>query len=230
MNLGRSSAFRSHSKGAARRLKIAISQCLTGDRVRWDGSDFAAGFPSGLSQTWIEFVPICPEVGIGLGVPRIPIRLVQSGGEVNAVDTTPDRNNYTSELADYVTSIAPMLEDVSGFILTERSPSCGLHGVKLYEPGTDRFRRNGTGIFAASLRSHYPNLPLADSGDLSAGSSTDLFLRRAVFHYVFVRSTADDQEGLLSSLNATSFGDALMVLVRTDTTAFIDRLRSIAFD
>ena len=101
---------------------------------------------------------------------------------------TPDRNNYTSELADYVTSIAPMLEDVSGFILTERSPSCGLHGVKLYEPGTDRFRRNGTGIFAASLRSHYPNLPLADSGDLSAGSSTDLFLRRAVFHYVFVRS------------------------------------------
>ena len=161
------------------KVRVAVSECLLGSKVRWDGSDYAEALNDALKVDWLELVGVCPEVGVGMGVPREPIRLVATETGIRALEVT-DGTDWTSPLRTYHQTIATLLHSVSGYIFTERSPSCGLKDVKLYRDQSDEFERVGTGIHAAKVVEMYPDLPVAEASDLLVSDAA----ARAFLHAV----------------------------------------------
>ena len=112
-----------------------------------------------------DLVGICPEVGIGLGVPRPPIRLLGAPGDAaapRAVVMAETPRDITARLAQYAENVASTVAQVDGYVFADRSPSCGLAGVKVFAPdGT--YRRIGRGVFAAAVLCNQPTLPAVDA-------------------------------------------------------------------
>ena len=141
--------------------KVAASECLLGARVRWDGDDNGETWPRRTVARLFDLVGLCPEVGIGMGVPRPPIRLEGNAATPRAVGG----EDYTARLGDYAKRAAPVLADVAGYIFADRSPSCGLRGVKVYA-ADGSFRRVGRGVYAAAVLARNPTLPAVDAETL----------------------------------------------------------------
>ena len=141
--------------------KVAASECLLGARVRWDGDDNGETWPRRTVARLFDLVGLCPEVGIGMGVPRPPIRLEGDAAAPRAVG----RQDYTARLGDYAKCAAPVIADMAGYIFADRSPSCGLRGVKVYA-ADGSFRRVGRGVYAAAVLARNPNLPAVDAETL----------------------------------------------------------------
>ncbi len=162
------------------RLRLGISSCLLGQRVRYDGNHKLDSFIAGTLGKYFEFVPVCPEVAIGLGVPRPPIRLVGDPAAPRAVGVDDPAFDATTKLAAYGRQQARALDDVSGYILKSRSPSCGMERVQVY--GAGGHARRGRGVYAAALMERQPLLPVEEEGRLGDPALRDNFLER-VFAY-----------------------------------------------
>ncbi|MGD8830222.1 MAG: DUF1722 domain-containing protein, partial [Pseudomonadales bacterium] len=151
-------------------LTLGISDCLLGREVRYDGSGAKSSFPHAVLTGLYEFRGICPEVGIGMGVPRPPIRLVARDG-IRAVGVNQGELDYTDALAAYAGTQAAGLTDVAGYVLMKNSPSCGLYRVKVYPENKGAVSgapaRTGRGIYAAALAEMLPNLPMEETGRLN---------------------------------------------------------------
>ena len=113
------------------RPKIAISACLMGAEVRVNGGHKESRLCSRTLAEHFEFVPLCPEVAIGMGIPREPIRLVGDPQSPQAVGTVNPSINVTAPLAEYGEKMAGELNDICGYIFMQQSPSCGLERVKV---------------------------------------------------------------------------------------------------
>ena len=159
-------------------LRIGVSSCLLGDLVRWDGSEYSLGKPQWLVDPSIELVSICPEVGIGMGVPRPPIRLLGTTMAVWAVAVASPELDYTNSLTEYACQIASVLDSLDGYVFTENSPSCGVEGVKVFEEDGCSVNRTGRGIFASSVMRRYPEMPVSDARDLHDSEAADAFKQR----------------------------------------------------
>lgn len=160
-------------------LPIGISQCLQGDAVRYDGSGARSSFPHAALEGLFEYRAYCPEVGIGMTVPREPIRLVgtaQSYRVVGVKDPTVDK---TAELEAYAHAQLPQLKQLAGYIFMHNSPSCGLMRVKVYPHADAPARRDATGIFAATVTRSLPTLPVEDGGRLFDAVLRENFVTRA---------------------------------------------------
>ena len=123
-----------------------------------------------LSQV-AEFVPLCPEVAIGMGIPRESIRLVEDDdGEIKLLGTR-SKQEWTAPMQRYAHEIAQWLEeqDICGFIFSKNSPSCGLFRVKIYNPKGSPSRRDGRGLFSEIITQHHPLLPVEEGGRGSSG-------------------------------------------------------------
>ena len=152
-------------QGGERLGTLAVSDCLRGSAVRWDGDHNGDTWPRRIVEQLFELVGICPEVGVGLGVPRPPIRLVGSALAPRAVAVEGPDCDLTARLQDYADRVAGTLAEVDGYVFADRSPSCGLAGVKVF--GADgRWRRVGRGVFAAAVRAAHPTLPVVDAETL----------------------------------------------------------------
>lgn len=162
------------------RLRLGISSCLLGQKVRYDGHHKLDSFIAGTLGKYFEFVPVCPEVAIGLGVPRPPIRLVGDPAAPRAVGVADPTLDVTTKLAAYGRQQARALDDISGYIFKARSPSCGMERVQVYGAG-GRVRR-GRGVYAAALIARLPLLPVEEEGRLGDPVRRDNFLER-VFAY-----------------------------------------------
>lgn len=143
---------------------LAVSECLRGSAVRWDGDHNGEGWPRRVVEQLFDLIGICPEVGIGLGVPRPPIRLFAAPGdaEPRAVVMTETPADITPRLTEYAATVASTVAQVDGYIFADRSPSCGLAGVKVFAQDGS-YRRIGRGIFAAAVRRSQPTLPAVDA-------------------------------------------------------------------
>lgn len=144
---------------------LAVSECLRGSAVRWDGDHNGEGWPRRVVERLFNLVGICPEVGIGLGVPRPPIRLFAAPRDAEpprAVVMTETPADITSRLTEYAASVASTVAQVDGYIFADRSPSCGLAGVKVFAQDGS-YRRIGRGIFAAAVLRAQPTLPAVDA-------------------------------------------------------------------
>lgn len=144
---------------------LAVSECLRGSAVRWDGDHNGETWPRRIVERLFALVGICPEVGVGLGVPRPPIRLVGSAGTPRAVAVQDPAWDLTARLQGFAARVADAVADVDGYVFADRSPSCGLAGVKVFGPDGSH-RRVGRGVFAAAVLAAHPTLPAADAQTL----------------------------------------------------------------
>lgn len=166
-------------------LRIAISHCLVGGEVRYDGSAARSSFPHAALQGLFDYRGICPEMGIGLGVPRAPIRVVEDAQGVRVVGVLQPALDVTEALQDYARVQAAGLADVSGYVFMRGSPSCGLFRVKVYPRHGDPVgapRQDGRGAYAAALTAALPNLPVEENGRLHDPVLRENFVTR-VFAY-----------------------------------------------
>ena len=163
-------------------IRIGISSCLLGEKVRFDSGHKHDRYITDVLGAFFEFVMVCPEIEVGMGVPREAVRLEgdpdvprMAGGRTGA-DWTDRMNRYSHQRVH-----RQDLADLSGFILKSRSPSCGMERVRVYvTPNT--VRKSGAGLFARALRNRFPHLPVEEEGRLSDVGLRENFIVR-VFAY-----------------------------------------------
>ncbi|WP_077044981.1 DUF523 and DUF1722 domain-containing protein [Pseudomonas sp. KK4] len=162
--------------------KIAISACLMGAEVRFNGGHKASRLCSHVLTDYFDFVQVCPEVAIGMGIPREPIRLVGDTDRPEAVGTVNPLLNVTGQLAQYGQQMAAQLDDICGYIFMQKSPSCGLERVKVYHANGAPQDGGGQGIYARAFCAQHPDLPVEEDGRLNDPVLRENFLTR-VFAY-----------------------------------------------
>jgi uncharacterized protein YbgA (DUF1722 family)/uncharacterized protein YbbK (DUF523 family) len=164
------------------KLRLGVSACLLGNEVRYDGGHKRHPFLTDVLGSFVEWVPVCPEVEAGFGTPREAMHLVRAGGDVRLV-TVRTRQDVTAQLQRAVATRLRQLAslDLDGYVLKKDSPSCGLFRVKVYA-GSEAGVRHGRGLFAAGLAEAQPLLPLEDEGRLNDPKLREAFIER-VFAY-----------------------------------------------
>lgn len=158
--------------------KIAISACLLGAEVRFNGGHKESRLCSQTLSEHFEFVPLCPEVAIGLGTPRQAIRLVGDPAQPQAVGSVDNQLNVTRPLHDYGVEMAAAHTDICGYIFMQKSPSCGLERVKVYQDGGRPAELSGRGIYAQAFCAAHPDLPVEEDGRLNDPVLRENFLTR----------------------------------------------------
>ncbi len=157
-------------------LTVAISECLLGSPVRFDAGHKRSALPHNELQGLFTFVGLCPEVAIGLGTPREPVRLVGDPDQPQAIEVR-SRVNHTAALQAEVHRVAPTLDQVAGYIFMKNSPSCGLFRVKVYADSGIPVAA-GRGIYAAGIAQAWPDLPLEECGRLQDPVLRENFVMR----------------------------------------------------
>jgi uncharacterized protein YbgA (DUF1722 family)/uncharacterized protein YbbK (DUF523 family) len=163
-------------------IKIGISSCLLGESVRFDSGHKKNSYITGVLKDYFEFVPFCPEVEIGLGVPREPIRLISSENGTRCVGTKNSELDVTDRLNDIAEKQQSWHSDLCGYILKKDSPSCGMERVKIYSEKMPS--RKGVGIYANRLIENFPYLPVEEEGRLEDAHLRENFIQRV---YVYSR-------------------------------------------
>ena len=155
---------------------IAVSSCLLGQEVRFDGGHKKASWLVGPLAEFIDYRPICPEVAIGLGIPRPPIHLVGDADSPRAVGVKDPTMDVTAPLEAFARQTASGLGEVSGYVLKSKSPSCGMERVKLY--GQHGSQKAAVGIHARVIMERLPNLPVEEEGRLNDPVLRENFITR----------------------------------------------------
>lgn len=163
-------------------INIGISACLVGQPVRFNGGHKHSSLCSEILARHFKFIAICPEQAIGLGTPRQPIRLVGDPASPRAHGTVDAALDVTEALSAYGARIAAQLDDISGYILMQKSPSCGMERVKVYGSNGYPAAGGGRGLFAAALMRARPELPVEEDGRLHDPVLRENFITR-VFAY-----------------------------------------------
>lgn len=159
---------------------LVVSRCLTGDACRWDG-DALSTAPAAALAGLARLVPVCPELELGLGVPRGRV-VVALGADGAARLVQPDTGaDLTARMAEFCAAFCRRLGAVDGVVLKKKSPSCGLGDVKRYvAPDYERhLDRLGDGFFALALALHFPGVPRADEETLADPARLAAFLGQA---------------------------------------------------
>ncbi len=172
---------------------IGISSCLLGQNVRFDGGHKRSGFCTKVLADHVEYVPVCPEMGIGMGTPRPSMRLVKKpvGDDQIAIRAiTSEGDDVTDQLTEFAEKTTDTLGHLSGYVVCAKSPSCGMERVKVYaENGYGS--KEGVGLYTQKLMEKYPNLPVEEQGRLNDTLLKENFLTRVY--------TYRDWKDLLSS-------------------------------
>ncbi len=176
--------------GVGESIRIAISACLLGKEVRFDGGHKRDPFLVETFGRYVEWVPVCPEVEVGMGTPREAVRLVQVGGKVRMLGRT-SRIDWTERMESCARDRAHALRDVHGAVFKKDSPTCGLLRVKLY-PDRDGVApsRGGRGLFGAAFVRAHPLVPAEEEGRLNDAELRESFVER-VFAYRRLRTLLD---------------------------------------
>jgi uncharacterized protein YbbK (DUF523 family) len=162
-------------------VRVGISSCLLGDRVRWDGGHKLDALVTRALSRVATLVPVCPEVELGMGVPRPPIRLERRRGGIRLVD--PGHGlDHTDGMRAWAERRVRELEalDLSGYVLKSRSPSCGMERVEVWSSAGRLVRRDGVGLFAEELLRRVPLLPVAEEARLGDARARAEFVERVL--------------------------------------------------
>ncbi|NVN92841.1 MAG: DUF523 and DUF1722 domain-containing protein [Desulfuromonadales bacterium] len=174
-------------------ISIGVSACLLGEAVRYDGGHKHDRYITDTLGRFFRFVPVCPEVGCGLAIPRESMRL-EGDPAAPRLMTNRSRLDKTEQMAEFCNTKVVQLEqeELCGFIFKKDSPSSGLYRVKVYTNGMPT--KSGSGLFAAALVRHFPLLPVEEEGRLNDAAIRENFLER-VFGYhrwkVFLEGSPD---------------------------------------
>ena len=164
------------------KIKIGISSCLMGEKVRFDSGHKRNAYINGILANFFEFTTFCPEVEIGLSIPREPIRLVTLNDKVHCVGTRNPELDVTEDLYKSADEQQAWHRQLCGYILKKGSPSCGMERVRLYKE--DIPDRIGVGLYAERLMQNFPNLPVEEEGRLEDPVLRENFIQRV---YIYSR-------------------------------------------
>jgi len=162
--------------------KLVVSKCIEFGQCRYNGQMISSDFVKSLAP-YVDFLPVCPEVEIGLGIPRGSLRLVSSPKEgeteTRLVQPTTGRD-VTTEMQNFAASFLASLGEVDGFILKASSPSCGIKNTKAYPTAgkSAALSRSATGIFGAEVLARRPDLAVEDEGRLRNPRVKEHFLAK----------------------------------------------------
>ena len=160
------------------RIRVGVSACLLGQEVRWNGAHKRDWYLVRTLGRCFEWVPVCPEVELGLGIPREPIRLEGDPAAPRLV-ARDSRVDLTLRMETFVARRVEALAalDLCGCILKSESPTCGMERVRVHGPAAGRAPR-GVGIFARALMRRLPLLPVEEEGRLHDPALRDSFIER----------------------------------------------------
>ena len=158
------------------RIRIAVSACLLGERVRYDGEEKRHPLIIKLADKFV-LQPFCPEVAIGLSVPRAPVQLVATSAGIRARGVTNPDHDITDRLQAYAQLQCEELQACAGLIFKSRSPSCGLGSTPLFDE-RDKQMGQTNGLFAAVLRDCLPGLPMVEESALATEAEIAAFVER----------------------------------------------------
>lgn len=165
-----------------RKPKIVVSECLYGTKCRYDGQGYNDKVIQSLKD-YVDIQTVCPELAIGLSIPREPIRIEMNkeNEEYRLIDYN-SKNDYTNQMTEFSEEFINGLDDIDGFILKSRSPTCGLKDAKVYYRGNKcSIRSNENGFFSQKIIDKYDYLPIENEGRLKNYNIRDNFFNRIFF-------------------------------------------------
>jgi len=176
--------------------RIGISTCLLGEEVRWDGGHKKDAFLIGMLGPHVEWLPVCPELEVGMGVPREPVRLVADEDEGVRLVGTKTETDWTAQMTRFSTQRARALKNdgLAGYVLKRSSPSCGMERVKVYGK-KGMATKKGRGLFAVALMEQFPLMPVEEEGRLNDARLRESFVER-VFAYQRWRELAAQRKSI----------------------------------
>ena len=151
------------------RPRVGVSSCLLGEEVRFNGGHKRFRFLTDELDPYVDWVPYCPEVEIGLGTPREPIRLTVDGRLVNRGGTL----DHTALMA-----ALPLPLGVDGYVFKAKSPSCGVRGIPRYRSSGEASGAVGPGLYASRVMASFPLLAVEDEGRLNDAGLREAFVER----------------------------------------------------
>lgn len=160
-------------------IQIGISACLLGDKVRFDGGHKLSRYCLDELSRVFQYVPVCPEMAIGMGTPRKTIRLVEEEDGIR-LRASDDSFDVTESMQLFAEEKTRALDYLSGYIVCAKSPTCGMERVKLYDGKSGYSRKAGVGVYTQILMQQQPLLPVEEDGRLH-----DLVLRENFITRVF---------------------------------------------
>ncbi len=185
---------------------VGVSACLLGRKCRYNGGDVRDRIVADLLAKYVNFVPFCPEVGIGLPVPREPIRLVGNAddpqliSEISGEDLTTTMKNWVKSEVQKLSSYS-----ICGFIFKRSSPSCGLNRVRLWlkysgAKNGEFCLRMGTGMFARAVRDSFSFVPMVQEDWLREIKNVDGFLERVFLLWRLKKAVSSGGSNALDAL------------------------------
>ncbi len=209
----------------ARRIRVGISSCLLGEEVRYDSGHKRNRYITQILGQFFEFVPACPEVAIGLGVPRPPIRLTGDPENPNAVGVTDSTFDVTEKLDQYARSRVETTRTFSGYIFKRGSPSCGMERVKVFD-ASGMPSKHGAGVFAKRLMDEIPLMPTEEEGRLTDPVLRENFVTRVYVYDRWKRMLADE----ITAAKLVQFHTRHKMLIRAHGEVGYQRLGRLVAD
>lgn len=163
-------------------VRLGISACLLGEEVRFDGGHKRDSFLADELGKHVEWVPVCPEVEVGMGTPREALQLVRDGQRTRMV-TIETGIDYTDRMNEWAHRRVGALahQDLDGYVLKKNSPSCGMLDVRIVHSHGDA-SRDGQGLFATVLLETLPLLPVTEEGHLDEPPLRENFIARVLVY------------------------------------------------
>lgn len=166
-------------------IHVGISSCVLGEKVRFNGGHKRNTFCADTLGPHVRFVPICPEMGIGLGTPRPSIRLVKTNDQIIARSETG--NDISDAVRHFARKQATQLTELSGYIFCAKSPSCGMERVRVYEGDGQYYTRDGVGVYAGEMMRACPRLPVEEDGRLNDPVLRENFVTRMYAYHDWLK-------------------------------------------
>lgn len=160
------------------KIRMGVSACLLGEKVRYDGQHKLDNYIADTLSQWFEFVPVCPEFELGLGVPRESMRL-EGDPEHPRLVTNKTKVDLTDRMLAWSAARVQSLEqeNLCGFIFKSKSPSSGMERVKVYQ-SNGQVVKKGNGLFAKTFMDRFPLLPVEEEGRLHDPALRENFIER----------------------------------------------------
>ena len=161
------------------KIKIGVSSCLIGEKVRWNGDHKQDRYVREILSRYFEYIPVCPEVEVGMGVPRETVALY-GDPEKPSMISKKTQTDWTKPMEKYIKSRINTLsaDDLCGYIFKSKSPSCGMSRVPLYSEFGSHKVKHGPGMFANAFINSFPLVPTEDEGRLNDPRIRENFIVR----------------------------------------------------
>jgi len=186
-------------------IKIGVSRCLLGDKVRYDGATKYSSLCSSNLASEFELVSVCPEVEAGGSVPRPPIELIRFEHEVKAVGRDDSSIDMTVAIKSFTQQKLPALRGIAGFVVATRSPSCGFNSVPLKNLSGHVIKHDSSGLFTHALEERFPGIPIIEEINLGCRHAFLSYQIRVISYHQLINDSYESRSQVYQLLQISDY-------------------------